>query len=123
MYHSGMGVEKDEKKCLYHSEQAAIGGHSVARYNLGSKEKSNGKMDRAVKHWIIGAKLGGAESVDAVKNCFKDGLVSKEDFTAALRAYQAAIEATKSPQREEAVQNTQKLKEAEKFLEWTYRGG
>ena len=123
MYRSGMGVEMNEKKCLYHSEQAAIGGHPIARYNLGSKEKSNGKIDRAVKHWIIGATLGGDESVDAVKNCFKDGLVSKEDFTTTLRAYQTAIEATKSPKREEAVQNTQMLKEAEKILEWTYRGG
>jgi len=27
MYHLGEGVEKDEKKTLYHLEEAAIGGH------------------------------------------------------------------------------------------------
>ena len=38
-----------------------------------------------------------------VKDLYRDGHVSKEDFTAALRGYQTAIEATKSPNREEAV--------------------
>eukprot|EP00986_Skeletonema_menzelii_P008758 scaffold3801_cov150-Skeletonema_menzelii.AAC.8 len=33
---------------------------------------------------------------------FKDGLVSKENLASALRAHQAAIDATKSPQREAA---------------------
>ena len=31
----GEGVEKDKKKQLYHLEEAAIGGHPDARYNLG----------------------------------------------------------------------------------------
>ena len=55
-----------------------------------------------MKHYIIAAKLGYDESLKAVKNLYKAGCVSKEDFAAALRGYQAAIDATKSPQREEA---------------------
>ena len=42
------------------------------------------------------------ESLRALKECFKRGMVSKEDFAAALRAHQAAVDATKSPQREAA---------------------
>ena len=34
-YHLGHGVEKDEKKELFHLEEAAIGGHPKARHNLG----------------------------------------------------------------------------------------
>jgi hypothetical protein len=37
-----------------------------------------------------------------LKECYVDGHVSKEDFAAALRAHQAAVDATKSPQREVA---------------------
>jgi hypothetical protein len=37
-----------------------------------------------------------------VKNGFAHGLVSKEDFEAALRGHQAAVDATKSADREEA---------------------
>eukprot|EP00984_Skeletonema_dohrnii_P022749 scaffold11856_cov96-Skeletonema_dohrnii-CCMP3373.AAC.1 len=55
-----------------------------------------------MKHWIIAAALGHDGSLDALKDRYKDGLVSKEDFAAALRAHQAAVDATKSPQREEA---------------------
>ena len=93
---------------MHHLEEAAIGGHPIARHNLGSFEKNNGMIDRAVKHWIIAAKLGFDLSLDSVKELYKTGNVSKEDFTAALRGYQAAIEAANSPQR----------KEVEEYTEW-----
>eukprot|EP00577_Skeletonema_sp_RCC1716_P023550 CAMPEP_0113420616 /NCGR_PEP_ID=MMETSP0013_2-20120614/27424_1 /TAXON_ID=2843 ORGANISM="Skeletonema costatum, Strain 1716" /NCGR_SAMPLE_ID=MMETSP0013_2 /ASSEMBLY_ACC=CAM_ASM_000158 /LENGTH=204 /DNA_ID=CAMNT_0000308109 /DNA_START=376 /DNA_END=990 /DNA_ORIENTATION=+ /assembly_acc=CAM_ASM_000158 len=102
LYRKGQGVEKDVKKEVYHLEQAAIGGHPIARYNLGAVEEENGRMDRAVKHWIIAATLGHNASLDTLKLCFRRGLVSKEDFASALRAHQAAVDATKSPQREAA---------------------
>eukprot|EP00984_Skeletonema_dohrnii_P034564 scaffold33592_cov115-Skeletonema_dohrnii-CCMP3373.AAC.5 len=102
IYHEGKGVEKDAKKEVYHLEQAVIGGHPRARYNLGVKEEENGRMDRAMKHWVIAAALGHDGSLDALKDSYEVGLVRKEDFAAALRAHQAAVEATKSPQREAA---------------------
>ena len=102
MYRDGQGVEKDKKKELYHGEQAAIRGHPGARHNIGYFENINGRLDRAAKHWIIAAKLGYDESLEAVKRLYKDGLVSKDDFATALRGHKAAVDATKSPQREEA---------------------
>ena len=62
----------------------------------------NGKMDRAIKHWIIAAKLGHDDSLQRLKNGFQMGTVSKDVFAAALRAHKAAVDAMKSPQREEA---------------------
>jgi tetratricopeptide (TPR) repeat protein len=102
MYHEGEGVEKDEKKKVYHFEEAAIGGHDFARYYLGAIEYENGNHERAVKHFIIAAKLGDDDSLDALKEGYKKGIVSKEDFAAALRGHQAAVDATTSPQREAA---------------------
>jgi len=102
MYKTGEGVEKDEKKAVYHAEEAAIGGHPTARYNLGAFEWNNGRLDRAVKHLIIAAKLGDDDSVEMLKQGYKEGSVSKEDFAAALRAHQAAVDSMKSPQREAA---------------------
>ena len=102
LYESGQGVEKDEKKYVHHTEQAAIGGHPGARHNLGCVEDDNGRMDRAVKHFIIAAKLGFEASLNAVRTYYKDGHASKEDYATALSGYQSAIEATKSPQREAA---------------------
>lgn len=102
MYCKGDGVEKDEKKKIYHLEEAAIGGHHMARHSLGCKEAENRDFDRARKHWIIAANLGFHESLNNIKILYKDGHASKEDYADALRAYQAAVEATKSPEREEA---------------------
>ena len=101
-YGEGEGVEKDTKKELYHLEEAAIGGHPEARFNIAARDWNNGRYERAMKHWIITAKLGLDDALKRVKKGFTQGDVSKEDFEAALRGHQAAVDATKSAQREEA---------------------
>ncbi len=83
-------------------EEAAVGGHPEARFNLGVYEKNAGRYGRAIKHFIIAAKLGHDDALEAVKNGFRMGLVGKEDYASALRGHQAAVDATKRAQREEA---------------------
>jgi TPR repeat protein len=102
MYTWGDGVEKDKKKEVYHLEQAAIGGHPIARNKLGYSEWENGRYERAVKHFIIASNLEHHESLRALMKLYALGKASKDDYAKALRAYQAAVEATKSPQRKEA---------------------
>ena len=105
MYRDGKGVEKDEKRAVWHLEEASIAGHPDARYSLGLFEGGmKCRYSRAMKHFIIAAKLGHDGSLECVKEGLKAGLMSKEDYAAALRGYQSAIEATKSPQREEAAE-------------------
>ena len=102
LYEEGKGVEKDDRKFLHHTEKAAIAGHPSARFNLGYMDMKNNQVVRAAKHFVIAAKLGHDESLAALKAIYKDRLVSKEDFEAALRGHKAAIDATESPQRKEA---------------------
>jgi hypothetical protein len=102
MYRKGQRVEKDEKKEVYHLEEAAIGGHPGARHNLGIIEANNGRYERAKKHWIIAANLGYHDSLNVLRQLYANGDASKEDYTNALRAYQASLEATKSAEREVA---------------------
>ena len=111
-HREGLGVEKDEKKATYHLEQASIGGHPQGRHNLGVIEWEIGKKERAVKHWIIAAKQGEESSLDELKHVYTDqkGLISKEDFASALRGYQAAVDATKSEQREVAYHAVKRLR-------------
>ena len=92
----------NEVKALYYFEEAAIGGHPYARGNLAFHEWKNGRIERAVKHWIIAANLGFDEAIQQLKEFYRGEIISKDDFAAALCGYQAAIAATKSPQREEA---------------------
>ena len=83
-------------------EEAAIGGHTSARYSLGYIEGNNGKAERAKKHWNIAATQGNDKSIGMLMNIFKGGLVSKDELAAALRAHHAAVDATMSSQMEAA---------------------
>ena len=107
LYREGKAVEKDGKREQYHLKEAAIGGHPDARHNLALLEKKNGRLNRSMKHFIIAAKLGDDQSLERIKKGYKAGHVSKEDFTGARRGYQAAIVATKSPQRDAAAKASQ----------------
>ena len=55
-----------------------------------------------MKHYIIAANLGCDTSLQQVKALFVDGIVSKEEYAAALRGYQTAVDATKSDGRDKA---------------------
>ena len=94
-YNYGKGVEKDEEKAVYHWEEAAIGGHPIARQNLGYYE-------RAVKHLIIAANLGYEESMKELWKFYSAGYITKEELESTLRTHNAAIDATKSAQRDAA---------------------
>ena len=50
----------------------------------------------------IAANLGDDASIDKLRMLYTAGILSKENFAAALRAHQAAVDETKSPQREAA---------------------
>ena len=100
MYWKGKGVEKDEEKAVYHFEKAAIGGHTKARNNLAYFETENGNTERAVKHFIIAANLGNDNSMKYLLRMYKHGYIAKDEYGATLRTHQAAIDATKSQQRE-----------------------
>ena len=83
-------------------EKSAIGGHHLARHNLGCEDAGNYRFERARKHFIIAANLGYHESLKALRELYANRKASKEDYANALRAYQAAIEATKNAERDEA---------------------
>ena len=102
MYWKGVGVEKDDDKAIYHWEKAAIGGHHLARGCLAYVEFDNGNLERGVKHWIIAANLGCEDSMKKLLNVYKEGCITKEEYGATLRTHQAAINATKSAQRDAA---------------------
>ena len=99
-------------------EEAAIGGHRDARFNLGNHEGIRGNYVKAMKHKLIAAKLGDDNALEQMKKLMETGLlvskedfkelmeqgliVSKEDYEAALRGHKAALDATKSEQRDAA---------------------
>ena len=101
-YYEGNGVERDEKKAIHYWELAAMRGHVTARHVLGCVEEDAGNLGRALKHYMIAAGCGYTDSLNAIKQMFMNGGVTKDDYVKALRAYQAYLVEIKSPQRNEA---------------------
>ena len=95
-------MEKDTTKAIRQYEAAAMCVRVFARYNLGCLENNNGNHDLALQHWMIAAKLGDQDSLNAVKHLFMKGLATKADYAAALHGYQNAVEEMSSPERDEA---------------------
>ena len=97
-----LDLKKDMGKKTFHQIEAAIRGHPYARHVLGCEEFGDCNYERAAKHWTIAATQGDDDSMKSLMKLFSVGLVKKDDLAAALRAHKAAVDATKSPQREAA---------------------
>jgi hypothetical protein len=101
-YYNGEGVEVDKKKATHYWELAAMNGDVEARHNLGYMEKEAGNHHRAMKHFILAAKAGLKDSLDAIKQGFMIGIVTKDEYANTLRAYQEIQDEMKSDTRERA---------------------
>ena len=102
----------DMRKAVHHCKIAAIKGHERARYYLGCGERDNGNMDLAIKHWMIAAKSGEDESLKEVGKGYKVGLVTKDEYTKALRAYQETQSGMKSKERVKAAEHAKSRRES-----------
>ena len=101
-YFLGDGAQEDKTKGAEYYKKAAMRGHVQSRYNLGSHEGEKGNYDRAVRHFVISAKMGHKGSLEMIKKVFMAGHAAKEQYTEALKGYQDAVEETKSHDRDEA---------------------
>ncbi|EJK69230.1 hypothetical protein THAOC_09527 [Thalassiosira oceanica] len=102
MYYNGEGVEEDKLRGIQHWQEAAMKGHVLSRRGLGLVEYSEGNYKLAVQHWMISAKMGHDNSLNAIKEMFMGGEATKAQYAEALRGFGDAAEEMKSHQREEA---------------------
>ena len=101
-YYNGKGVQEYKAKGIQFLEKAAMQGQVESRYQLGLIEGKKGNNDRAVRHFMISAKMGDRDSVETIKKYFVAKLASKEQHAQALKGYEDAIEEMKSHDRDEA---------------------
>jgi len=64
-------------------------------------ETRAGKIDRALRHYMIAAEDGCSDSLDVIQDLYSKGHARKEYYTKALQ-YQEYLSEIKSRQREEA---------------------
>ena len=101
-YCYGNGVQEDKAKAVHFWTKAALQGHVESRYNLGITEGQKRNYGRAVKHFLISAKMGHKDSVKKIEEMFMAGVATKEQYAEALRGFQDAVEEMKSHDRDEA---------------------
>ena len=101
-YINGIGVEQDAARGVSLYEKAAMRGHAGARHNLGTYEHNSWNFDRAVRHYLISAKMGDTRALKVIKKMFAQGVATKSQYAEALKGCQDALEEMKSPDRDEA---------------------
>ena len=101
-YYYGNGVERDIEKAKHYWELAAMNGDVQSRYNLGIMEGKAGNYHRGMKHYVLAAKAGFKPSLDKVKEGFKHGLVTRDEYANSLRANQSQQDKLKSDARDKA---------------------
>ena len=94
-YYLASGERKDATKARRYWELAAIRGNLQARENLGVLEWKAENDEIAYKHYMIGAKAGCQVCLDMVKNGYRDGDITKEEYRTALQSYQKQHNDTK----------------------------
>ncbi|EJK57729.1 hypothetical protein THAOC_22194, partial [Thalassiosira oceanica] len=83
-------------------EKAAMQGCPLSRHKLGCVEGQKRNHGRALRHFLISAKMGYKDSPERIKDMFMAGIATKEQYAEALKGYQDAVEEMKSHDRDEA---------------------
>ena len=102
-YMNGMGVAQDKARAVSCWESAAMQGCAGSRQLLGAVEGDDGRYDRALRHFLISAKMGFEDALDAIKYMLAHGHATKPQYAEALKGYRDALEETKSHDRDEAL--------------------
>lgn len=99
-YHKKRGVQKDEKKEIYHMEEAAMLGDAAARCQLGKYEVERGNYDRAKRHLILSAAAGCESCMEKLRLGNKQGVVSNKEYKKTLCKHIESLKLTRSAERD-----------------------
>jgi TPR repeat protein len=102
----------DVKQAKFHYEAAAMAGHEVARFNIGSIESASRNNERAIKHWTIAASAGHFAAMNELiklfeecnkhqlRESFEKDWVSSESIYTTLAAYNNSCAEMRSEARD-----------------------
>ena len=95
----------DLKKAKFHLGAAAMAGHELARYFLGGREYESGNMERAVRHFTIGASAGCFFAMHSLQTLFEHWLISRGEIDSTLTAYNNSCADMRSEARDKAIRS------------------
>ena len=89
-FRSGIHTEYDMDKAMFYFKKGASLGQVKSRHMLGAIAHETKNMTLAIRHWKVSASAGYQQSTDAILQCYKKGMMSKDDCTSVLLANQKA---------------------------------
>ena len=101
-YDEGSAVEQDMSKASEYYEIAAKKGSVPAHQYLALFHESNGNIQNSINHRKVAASAGNQPSMNKLMKYYKQKLLSREDLTQTLRAFQTSNNAMKSKDRDDA---------------------
>ena len=87
------GLEKNTKEALYWFQKASNQGYDKAQYALGNMYFIKREFQEAVKWFLEAAKQGNVNAMEALYDCYSNGLGVEKDLFKALEWNQKMIEA------------------------------
>jgi hypothetical protein len=102
--HHNDGIERNEEEALKYYKEAAEEGYIHALSNLGCMEKENGDIVAAMRHWRLAASGGFRGSMEALIECFEDGMLHHGDLAETLQAMYFARAEMRSEDRHQYIQ-------------------
>jgi len=101
-YYQGIAVVQDTSKSLEFYNVAAKKGDIKAHKYLAKFHGRNGDIKTSIEHLKVAAGAGDKAAMDHLMIGYKAKILSKEDLTHTLRAYQASSNEMKSKDRDDA---------------------
>ena len=101
-YQCGIAVEQNISKAMEFYEVGAKKGSVNAHGMLAIFQERIGNINEGIEHKKVLASAGDQDSMDGLMKMYKGKLLSKEDMTITLRAFQASSHAMKSKDRDAA---------------------
>jgi len=99
-YEQGTAVEQNLSKSLAFYEVAAKKGSLLGHQKLEVFHGEIGNDKKSIEHLKVVASAGDQDSMDALMDYYKEKMLSKEDLTQTLRAFQASSNEMKSKPRD-----------------------
>jgi len=99
-YDVGLAVEQDKSKTLEFYEIAAKKGSVQAHQYLALYHGKRRNIDKSVRHCKVAASAGDQQSMDGLMKAYRDKLLTKEELSQTLRAFQTAKDLMKSKDRD-----------------------
>lgn len=108
-YRFGITVQQNPIRALRFYTVAAKKGSILGHQELAEFRRGTGETQAFIRHHKVAACVGDQVSMDSLMKAYRDELLTKEELTQTLRAFQTSSNGARSKERDDACAHLQEL--------------